>query len=79
MIDMCLISPYLAYGMALYCMASVYYIIRTRAVGTPFRDSLTAKQLKIKAASADVRRNIFYQGLGGGILVLMIFRPFQSC
>ena len=79
MIDMCLISPYLAYGMALYCIASAYYIIRTRSVGTPFRDSLTAKQLKIKAESADVRRNIFYQGIGGGIVLLMLFRPFRNC
>jgi len=79
MIDMCLLSPYLAYGMALYCMASIYYLIRTRSVGTPFRDSLNAKQLKIKAASGDVRRGIFYQGIGAGILVLMVFRPFQSC
>jgi hypothetical protein len=60
-------------------MASAYYLIRTRAVGTPFKDSLSAKQLKIKAASADVRRNIFYQGIGGGLLVLVLFRPFQSC
>ncbi len=79
MINVCLVSPYLAYGMALYCMASAYYLIRTRTVGTPFKDSLSAKQLKIKAASADVRRNIFYQGIGGGLLVLVLFRPFQSC
>ncbi len=79
MIDVCLISPYLAYGMALYCIASAYYLIRTRSVGTPFRDSLTAKQLKIKAASADVRRNIFYQGVAGGFAVLLLFRPFASC
>ncbi len=79
MIDVCLISPYLAYGMALYCIASAYYLIRTRTVGTPFRDSLSAKQLKIKAMSANIRRNIFYQGLGGGLLLLLLFRPFQSC
>ena len=79
MINVCLVSPYLAYGMALYCMASAYYLIRTRTVGTPFKDSLSAKQLKIKTASADVRRNIFYQGIGGGLLVLVLFRPFQSC
>ena len=79
MIDLCLISPYLAYGMALYCIASAYYLVRTRSVGTPFTDSLTPDQLKLKAASADIRRNIFYQGIGVGALVLLLLRPFQDC
>ena len=52
-------SIYLAYAMAVYCAASLYYIIRTRSVGTPFRDSLTPKQIKIKKESANIRRNIF--------------------
>ena len=51
-------SIYLAYGMAIYCLASIYYLVRTRSVGTPFKDSLTPKQIKIKKASANVRRNI---------------------
>ena len=41
-------SIYLAYGMAIYCIASIYYLVRTRSVGTPFKDSLTPKQIKIK-------------------------------
>lgn len=76
---MCLISPYLAYGMALYCIASAYYIIRTHRIGTPFRDSLNPEQLKIKEYSANIRRNIFYQGIGCGILLLLVFRPFSDC
>ena len=44
----CTISVYLAYGMAAYVIASIYYMVTTRFVGTPFRDSLTAKQIIIK-------------------------------
>ena len=61
--DICVMSNYLAYAMATYCVASLFYIVRTRSAGTPFNDSLTKKQLELKAESATVRRNIFYQGL----------------
>jgi hypothetical protein len=65
--------------MAAYVVASIYYLITTRFIGTPFRDSLTAKQLTIKKKSADVRRNIFYQGIIGSIVGLAIFKPFHKC
>ncbi len=44
----------------------IYYMIRTRFVGTPFMDSLTSKQRMIKKKSANVRRTIFYEGIGIG-------------
>ena len=47
----CKISVVLAYSMAVYCLACIYYIIATRSVGTPFNDSLTPKQREIKEAS----------------------------
>ena len=47
----CKISVYLAYAMAIYCIASIFYLIATRSVGTPFKDSLSEKQLKIKHES----------------------------
>jgi len=72
-------SIYLAYGMAIYCIASIYYLIRTRSVGTPFKDSLSPKQKKIKKESADIRRNIFYQGIAGAAVVLFFFQPFKKC
>ena len=77
--DNCTMSVYLAYGMAAYVVASIYYLITTRFIGTPFRDSLTAKQLAIKKKSAGVRRNIFYQGIIGSIVGLAIFKPFHKC
>ncbi len=75
----CKISIVLAYAMAIYTLASIYYMVRTRSVGTPFKDSLTEKQLQIKKESAKVRSNIFYQGVGLSFLVLVIFRPFAKC
>ena len=71
--DVCRMSIYLAYGMAIYCIASIYYLVRTRSVGTPFKDSLTPKQIKIKKESANVRRNIFYQGIAGSAIILFFF------
>ena len=75
----CKISTVLAYGMAIYVLASIYYMLRTRNVGTPFKDSLTKKQLEIKKESAKVRSNIFYQGIGGAFILLMVFKPFSTC
>jgi len=75
----CTISVYLAYGMAAYVIASIYYLITTMYVGTPFKDSLTAKQMAIKTKSAGVRRNIFYQGIAAAIVGLAIFKPFHKC
>jgi hypothetical protein len=77
--NVCRISIFLAYGMALYCMASLYYFIRTRSVGTPFKDSLSPKQIKIKKESVNVRKNIFYQGIGGSLVLLYFFKPFEKC
>jgi hypothetical protein len=75
----CKISIYLAYAMAIYTIASLYYMIRSRSVGTPFKDSLSEKQIQIKKESAKVRRGIFYQGLGIAFVALLIFRPFSKC
>lgn len=75
----CTISVYLAYSMAVYCLACVYYIVMTRNIGTPFRDSLNKKQLQIKMESSRVRRNIFYQGIAGMTILMLILRPFKKC
>ena len=75
----CKISVYLAYAMAIYCIASIFYLIATRSVGTPLKDSISEKQLKIKHESASVRRTIFYSGVAIGVVSKIIFRPFSSC
>ena len=35
------ISTILAYAMSIYVIASIYYMVRTRSIGTPFKNSLT--------------------------------------
>ena len=75
----CQISIYLAYGMASYIIASIYYIVSTMRIGTPFKDSLTEEQKKIKKESADKRRSIFFQGIFISIIILKIFNPFKKC
>ena len=75
----CVISVYLAYGMAVYCLACIYYLIMTRNVGTPFNDSLTQKQKKIKKESAKVRRAAFLQGLAASALLMGLTQPFSKC
>ena len=44
----CIVPIYLAYLMAIYLMGSIFYLIMTKDIGTPFRDSLNEEQLKIK-------------------------------
>ena len=75
----CKISVVLAYTMSIYTIASIYYLVRTRSVGTPFKDTLTKEQIKIKKESAKIRSNIFYQGIGVAFICLLLFRPFSKC
>ena len=79
MINTCFVSWYLAYGMGIYCIASAYYLIRSRNVGTPFKNSLNDKQKEIKKESSKIRRDIFLQGLLVGLIIVLLLRPFSTC
>tara|TARA_B100001093_G_C26366541_1_gene816847 strand:- start:302 stop:499 length:198 start_codon:yes stop_codon:yes gene_type:complete len=65
--------------MTIYTISSIYYYIRTRTVGTPFKDSLTEEQLEIKKKSVKIRKNIFYQGFFLGLIALILLQPFKKC
>ena len=43
----CTVSSWLAYLMLIYLVGSLYYILVTRFMGTPFNDSLTEEQLNL--------------------------------
>ncbi len=75
----CKISVVFAYLMVVYILASVYYYVRTRPIGTPFRNSLSKRQLVIKEKAVQQRKEIFYQGIIGAIIAMVIFRPFNKC
>lgn len=75
----CQVSKYLAYSMAIYTLTSIYYLMRSSSVGTPFKDSLTEEQKKIKQQSAQVRKNIFMEGTLLSAAVILATQPFKSC
>ena len=60
-----------------YLIACVVYMCLTRSYGTPFRDSLTPEQLKIKAGAVESRKRAFCAGIIVGVVVLCIVRPFE--
>ena len=78
MINICLVSWWIAYGMAIYCVASLYYYYKTRSLGTPFKDSLTKEQLRIRNEATVLRKRIFCEGLAVGLLAMIIVRPFST-
>jgi len=75
----CILSKYFAYGMLIYTLSSIFYIVSTRTIGTPFNDSLNETQRKIKKESAEVRKNIFVQGILLSTLLIFIYQPFKKC
>tara|TARA_Y100000991_G_C21782318_1_gene267702 strand:- start:4 stop:246 length:243 start_codon:yes stop_codon:yes gene_type:complete len=77
--EKCTISKYLAYGMLAYTFASIYYMIMTRNIGTPFKNSLSPEQLQIKVEAASLRGSIFYQGIGLAVVLIFLFKPFEEC
>lgn len=77
--DKCKVSIVLAYAMLAYTFASVYYLVNTRNIGTPFKDSLNQEQIAIKKRSANIRRNIFRNGILIAIVSIFILKPFAKC
>lgn len=75
----CTVSIVLAYLMAVYTGASAYYLWRTRTMGTPFKDSLTAKQRVIKRRSSAQRRSVFLVGVAIAVAALAFVQPFKRC
>ena len=72
----CIVPIWLAYFMMIYLIASIYYLIQTYSMDTPFKDSLNQTQKQILLEQKQIRRNIFYQGVGFGIISLVLFQPF---
>ena len=54
-----------------YVLASILYLIATRKLGTPFKDSLTQAQRSLKKKSAHKRSTIFWISFGGSLLAVM--------
>ena len=78
----CTISIYLAYIALVYILASIFYLIFTRKIGTPFMDAVNENYpelLEIKKESSKKRRNIFMAGIAINIVIAVLIRPFKKC
>ena len=53
-------------------VASIFYSMSTRNVGTPFMDSLNMNQLRILRKSSEVRKSKYMTGTFIGILVAIV-------
>jgi hypothetical protein len=79
LLNNCQVPIYLAYLMAAYSLASFFYIVASRNIGTPLRDSYTAEQIEIKKDSSYIRGKIFYYSLFIAIILLYLIKPFHKC
>ena len=59
-----------------YVVASLVYLVATRCVGTPFRDSLSEEQKRIKSCSAKKRGLVFLIGAVIGVGIVVATKPF---
>lgn len=70
------ITYFLATLAALYISTSVYYLIRTRCIGTPFKDQLT-RYPELKQTydrSVQVRRRIYKEGILLSLVILIVVK-----
>jgi len=75
----CILTVLFAYLATAYLGASAYYMIATKNYGTPFKNSLTQEQLKIKKSAAGKRYRAFLTGLILSVVLLLITKPFHKC
>ena len=66
----------LAYVTIIYACASVFYLVYTRSMGTPFADTLTEEQRQVKAESARKRGCVFMYGIIFSSVLLLLVKPF---
>ena len=77
--EYCKFPVILADILIIYLISSLLYLILTAKIGTPFRDSLTPEQLKIKNESSRIRSKIFYGSVIGVAAIIFIIKPFRKC
>lgn len=75
----CNIPIPISYIFLIYVKACIFYMLFTRNIGTPFANTLTLEQKKIKKKSSIKRRNIFILGLVIATLVVFFIKPFKNC
>lgn len=53
--------------------SSIYYLTATRKLPTPYADSMTKIQLRLKAQSQSLRKPKYYEGLILGIFLVWMY------
>ena len=61
-----------------YVIACIVYMVFSEHLGTPFKDSLTEEQKKLKAQSSYIRGQLFLLGLVAGFLVVFKMKAYES-
>ena len=72
----CNIPIPISYIFLIYVGACIFYMLFTRNIGTPFANTLTQEQRKIKKRSSNKRRNIFILGLVIATVVVFFYKTF---
>ena len=67
----------LAFCCVVYVVSCLVYLVLTKNVGTPLKDSLSEKQLEIKHASAKIRMQKYLQSLFCAVLVTFLFKKLN--
>jgi len=53
-------------------------MIFSKHLGTPFKDSLTREQKRLKEQSSHIRGQLFLLGLVAGFLIVFKMKPYKS-
>lgn len=79
--NFCKMYTPLAYIAAAYIMSSLFYLLVTMNIGTPFKNAYTKypELVEIKKKSSNTRRKIFFMGMGISVVVLFLLKPFKEC
>ena len=62
----------------IYFLTCLYYLIMTRNIGTPFKDSLSEHQIILKEKAKIERKSIFVDGLIISFLLIFIIYRYQG-
>ena len=77
----CDVPILLAYLCIMQVVAAFVYLVFTAGMDTPFKNAVAQypELVAIKRDSARSRRNVYLLGLFVGLVVVIAYRPFQTC
>ena len=67
----------LACSMLVLLMSSAFYLFGTSNMDTPFKNSLSAAQVKLKDEESHKRKCVFFKGIVLSVIILYFWMPFK--